>query len=80
MGLITGILGLPTAPLRGTVRIAEVVRQQAEEAYYDPAVVRRQLEDVAEAREAGVLTDAEADWWEEELIARLMEGARRERD
>ena len=37
MGLITGILGLPTAPLRGTVRIAEVVRQQAEEAYYDPA-------------------------------------------
>ena len=80
MGLITGILGLPTAPLRGTVRIAEVVLQQAEDAYYDPAVVRRQLEDVAHAREVGALTDAEADWWEEELIARLMEGAQRERD
>ena len=80
MGLITGILGLPTAPLRGTVRIAEVVLQQAEETYYDPAVVRRQLEDVAHAREVGALSDAEADWWEEELVARLMEGAQRERD
>jgi hypothetical protein len=79
MGLITGLLGLPVAPLRGTVRIGELVMEQAEETFYDPAVIRRQLEEVAVAREEGQLSTAEADWWEEELIARLMEGARRER-
>ena len=30
MGLITGILGLPLAPVRGTIWVAEQVRQQAE--------------------------------------------------
>ena len=37
MGLITGILGLPLAPLRGTVAVAEQMRKQAEEEFYDPA-------------------------------------------
>jgi hypothetical protein len=79
MGLLTGLIGLPTAPLRGTIRIAEEVMRQAEETYYDPAVIRRQLEDVARMREEGVMSEAEAAWWEEELISRLIEGAQRER-
>lgn len=61
------------------IRIAQIVKEQAEETYYDPAVIRRQLEDVAQLREEGVLSAAEADWWEEELVGRLMEGAARER-
>jgi len=77
MGLLTALL---TAPLRGPVKIAEVVLQQAEAAYYDPVTITRQLDEVAELREAGVLSGAEADWWEEELVARLMEGAARERE
>ena len=36
MGLITGILGLPLAPLRGTVAVADQVLKQAEEEFYDP--------------------------------------------
>jgi hypothetical protein len=80
MGLLTALLGLPAAPLRGPIKIAEVVLEQAEAAYYDPATIRRQLEEVAELREGGVLSEAEADWWEEELVARLMEGAARERE
>jgi hypothetical protein len=77
MGLLTALLA---APLSGPIRIAEIVLQQAEAAYYDPATIRRQLDEVAELREGGVLSDAEADWWEEELVARLMEGAARERE
>ena len=72
MGLLTGLLGLPLAPVRGTVWIADVVLEQDEEEYYDPARIRAQLEQVDEARAAGELSDDEATELEDELIARLM--------
>ena len=72
MGLITGILGLPLAPLRGTIWMAEQVLEQAEEEFYDPARIRAQLEDVDRARAAGELSDDEATAIEDELIERLM--------
>jgi hypothetical protein len=72
VGLITGILGLPLAPLRGTVWIAEQIRQQAEDELYDPATIRAQLEDVDRARAAGELSDEEATQLEDELVERLM--------
>lgn len=77
MGLISGILGLPLAPLRGTVWVAEQVRQQAEDEFYDPARIRAQLEDVDRARAAGELTDDEATELEDELVERLMVGRTR---
>lgn len=80
MGLISGLLGLPAAPLRGTIAIAEQVLSQAEDAYYDPGAIRRQLEEVARLKGEGLLSEAEAAWWEEELIGRMIEGAQRERE
>jgi chorismate mutase len=80
MGLITGILGLPLAPLRGTVAAAEQIRRQAEEEFYDPARIRRQLEEVARQRASGELSDEEADAWEDELVGRLMVGRNRPRE
>lgn len=80
MGLITGLLGLPLAPLRGTVAVAEQVLKQAEEEFYDPARIRAQLEEVDRQREAGTLSDDEATAWEDELIERLMEGRARPRE
>lgn len=72
MGLITGILGLPLAPLRGTVAVAEQIRRQAEEEFYDPAKIRRQLEDVDRMRAEGDLTEEEATELEDELVDRLL--------
>jgi hypothetical protein len=72
MGLITGLLSLPVAPLRGVVAAAEQVRRQAEEELYDPVRIRAQLEDVERRRQDGSLTDDEADAWEEELVERLL--------
>lgn len=72
MGLLTGILTLPLAPLRGTVAIAEQIRQQAEEAYYDPAAIRRELEQVDQLRADGEITEDEATAWEDQLIERMM--------
>lgn len=80
MGLITGILGLPLAPLRGTVAVAEQIRRQAEEEFYDPTRIRRQLEEVARQRASGELSEEEADAWEDELVGRLMVGRSRPRE
>ena len=80
MGLITGILGLPLAPLRGTVWAAEQVRRQAEEEFYDPGRIRAQLEEVARQRTSGELAEEEADAWEDELVGRLMASRTRPRE
>jgi polyhydroxyalkanoate synthesis regulator phasin len=74
MGLITGLLTLPVAPIRGVVAVAEQIRRQAEEAFYDPVAIRAQLEEVDALRESGELTDEEATAQEDELIERLMIG------
>ena len=72
MGLISGILGLPLAPVRGVVAVAEQIRAKAEEDFYDPAAIRRQLEEVDRLRGEGTLSDEEAMMWEDELVERLM--------
>jgi len=80
MGLISGLLGLPLAPLRGTLAAAEQIRRQAENEFYDPATIRAQLEDVDRRRAAGELTEEEAVAWEDELVERLMVGRSRPRE
>jgi hypothetical protein len=80
MGLLTGILGLPLAPLRGTIAVAEQVRRQAEDELHDPARIRESLERVDRMRASGELTDEEADQWEDVLVERLMTGNRRARE
>jgi hypothetical protein len=77
MGLLTGLLTLPLAPVRGTVWVAEQVLDQAESQYYDPSVIRRQLEDVDELRSSGQITEDEAEAMEDALVERLMESRRR---
>ena len=72
MGLIGTILTLPIAPLRGVVLVAEQVLQQAEDVYYDPATIRRELEEVDRLRSEGQIDDAEATAWEDALIDRMM--------
>jgi len=72
MGLISGLAGLPLAPLRGVVAAAEQVRRQAEDQFYDPVAIRQELEDVQRRREAGELSPEDADAWEDELVERLL--------
>lgn len=72
MGLITGILTWPLAPVRGVGWIAEQVRQEAERQWMDPAALHEALDDVQARREAGLIDNAEADRLEDELIERLL--------
>lgn len=78
MGLIAGLLTLPLAPLRGVVAVAEQVRRQAEEEYFNPVRIREQLAEVQRLREQGEIGDAEATEREDELVERLVEARERE--
>ncbi|GAB2829350.1 gas vesicle protein GvpG [Actinocorallia aurea] len=71
MGLVTGLLTLPLAPVRGVAWLAECLRDEAERQLFDPAEIRRELAEVARAREAGELTEDEADALEQALLDRL---------
>ena len=71
MGLITGLLTLPLAPVRGTMWIAEQLLDEAERQLSDPAAVERQLADAEAAHERGELTDDELADIEDDLVRRL---------
>lgn len=72
MGLITGLLTWPVAPVRGVTWLAEQVLEQAEREWSDPAAIERALADVDAGLASGELTEAEAAELEEELVARLL--------
>ncbi|WP_432585112.1 c-type cytochrome biogenesis protein CcmI [Streptomyces sp. HD1123-B1] len=74
MGLFTGLVTLPLAPVRGVAWIAEQIREEARRQLYDPAVIQQRLEEVAQARERGELDEEEAAELENELVRRLMSG------
>jgi Gas vesicle protein G len=74
MGLITGLLLLPLAPVRGTVWIAEKILEQAESEFYDEGAIREQLLAIEAAREAGEIDEDEAARAEDVLIERLIAG------
>lgn len=71
MGLFTGLLLLPLAPLRGTIWIAERLMEYAEEELGDEAMARRLLAEAELAYEAGDLSEAEYEAVEDELLERL---------
>jgi hypothetical protein len=73
MGLITGLLTLPLAPVRGASWIAERMLEQAESDFYDEGAIRAQLMDIEAAREAGQIDDATAAQAEDALLERLIE-------
>jgi hypothetical protein len=72
MGLITGLLTLPLAPVRGTVWLAERIAEQAEAEAYDESSIRAGLIELDEARAAGTLGDDEIAEAEDVLLERLM--------
>ncbi|EHR60949.1 gas vesicle protein GvpG [Saccharomonospora cyanea] len=71
MGLVTMLLGLPLAPVRGVVSLAEVIREQVDRELYDPASVRRELEAAEEARARGEITAEEEAEIQQRALGRL---------
>lgn len=72
MGLLTGLLTWPLAPLRGVWWLAERVQEQAERTYYDPVAIRDQIAELDRALAAGEISEQECAQEQEELIGRLI--------
>jgi hypothetical protein len=71
MGLFTGLLTLPLAPVRGVVWVAERVVEEAERELYDEGNIRGQLLQLELDHEDGKLSDEERSAEEEVLLQRL---------
>ena len=74
MGLLTGLVTLPLAPLRGTLWIAERLLDEAERELNDPANIERALLDAETRLERGEISEEEYERIEDELMLRLMHG------
>ncbi|RII20411.1 Gas vesicle protein G [Streptomyces sp. YIM 130001] len=73
MGLISQVLTLPLAPVRGSLWAIDQVILAAEREYYDPEPVLRELAALERELLSGRIDDEEFDRREDELLDRLEE-------
>lgn len=73
MGLLSGLILLPLAPVRGVAWLAEQVLDLATQEQHDPAETYQRLVELDEARQAGEISAAECAAAEEALVAGLMQ-------
>jgi len=78
MGLLTGLLLLPLAPVRGTMWVAEKLAEEAARQQDEGVVVRRLLIEAELALDRGELTVTEFEEIEDELLERLEAARSRE--
>jgi hypothetical protein len=71
MGLITGLLTLPLAPVRGTAWVAEQLASEAEREMGEAQSPRRRLIEAERRLELGILTVEEYEAIEEEALDAL---------
>ena len=72
MGIMTGLLTLPLAPVRATMWVAEQLESEAERQLDDPESLRQQLETLQVSHELGEIDTDEYERVEEAVLARLI--------
>lgn len=72
MDLVTLPFSLPLLPLKGLIRLAELIQEEAEGQYHDPADVRRELEDLEDAHSRGEISSEELYQAEIEAVERVV--------
>ena len=71
MGLFTGLLTLPLAPVRGMAWVLEQVVEEADRQLYDEQRIRRELLELELEFDDGSVSDDERSRRERELLDRL---------
>lgn len=61
MGLLSSIVLWPLAPVRGVVRLGELIQDHVEHQLHDPATLRRELEEIDRAAAAGEISEQQRD-------------------
>jgi Gas vesicle protein G len=74
MGLFTGLITLPLAPVRGVVWIAEKVAEEIDRELYDEDSIRREMVQLELDHEDGLIDEGERQVREEALLERLAIG------
>jgi hypothetical protein len=77
MSLLTLPFKLPLLPLQAVVRLSQVIGEEAQRQLADPARLRRQLEAIEQARQAGEITDDEADELQHEVVTTYTQALQR---
>jgi hypothetical protein len=72
VGLITGLLTLPLAPVRGTVWLAQVIQAEVESRESDEPAIMAALEELEAARATGDFSEEEIEEAENELVEQLI--------
>jgi Gas vesicle protein G len=72
MGLITGLLTLPLAPVRGVAWIGEVLAEEADRVMAEAASPERALADLEAARATGEISEEEYAEREAELVDEMI--------
>ena len=71
MGLFSGLVTLPLAPVRGVAWVTGQVAEEVERQMYDPARVRAELLRLELDRESGLIGEEEYERRSDELLERL---------
>ena len=71
MGLFTGLLTLPLAPVRGVVWVTEQVAEEVDRQLYDETNIRREMLELELAFDDGEIDEQERAAEEEALLERL---------
>jgi hypothetical protein len=72
MGLISGLLTLPLAPVRGVAWVNEVIAEEADERLAVANSPEKRLADLDAARATGEISEEEAQAIETELIEEML--------
>lgn len=71
MGLFTGLLTLPLAPVRGVMWVAQQIESEVDRQQNDPAVLRQKIDDAERAYEEGEIDADQRDVLQEAALERL---------
>ena len=73
MGLITGLLTLPLAPVRGVVWVAETLEEEAQRQLDELESPERRLAELDVRRSSGEVSEEEAEAIEAEIIEAMLD-------
>ncbi|RMI29001.1 gas vesicle protein GvpG [Nocardia stercoris] len=71
MGLLTWVVSLPFAPVRGVIWVSELIQDEVEQQLHDPKNLRRELEEIDRAVATGELSPDEAEQVQQEVLDRM---------
>ena len=69
-----GLLALPFLPVRGVIKLGELLQEEAERQLRDPARIRRALDEAQRRYEAGEISEEEFIQVQDELASTLVTG------